>query len=90
MTKTVLIFLGLFSINATANANGFVDWRCKYEWTQECDQQVMEEERFYRSQMLKQAEQQNKILEQNQRLQKRQMRNEEQERSNQEFWRFIQ
>jgi hypothetical protein len=50
----------------------------------------MEEERFYRSQMLKQAEQQNKILEENQRLQKRQLRDEEQERSNQRFWRFIQ
>jgi hypothetical protein len=68
----------------------FVDWHCQYEWTQECDQQVMEEERFYRSQMLKQAEQQNKILEENQRLQKRQLRDEEQERSNQRFWRFIQ
>jgi hypothetical protein len=89
MNKTALIFLGLLSINATAHANGFVDWRCKYEWTQECDQQAMEEERFYRSQMLEQAKEQNRILEKNQRLQQQQLLEERQQREQEEMWRLM-
>jgi hypothetical protein len=93
VVKIALVFIALFSGSAMAQYTGqrssFVDWQCKYEWTPECEQQAMEEERFYRSQMLKQAQEQNEILKENQRLQEEQNFNEQQERHRENMRRWI-
>jgi membrane protein involved in colicin uptake len=98
VVKIALVFIALFSGSAMAQYTGgygsggyvrFVDSHCQYEWTAQCDQQAMEEERFYRSQMLEQAQEQNEILKENQRLQKRQLREQEEQRNQEEMWRLM-
>jgi hypothetical protein len=79
MVKISLIFVTLLSGIVVSSANAYNNSNCNYRWTMDCERMAAQEQRDFQEQMLRQMEEQNRIME-------TQLENQERARRNQEIW----
>ena len=64
MVKISLIFVTLLSGIVVNNANAYYNPDCNYRWTMDCERMAEQEQRDFQEQMLRQMNNQNRLLQQ--------------------------
>lgn len=64
MVKISLIFVALLSGIVVSSADAYYNPDCNYRWTMDCERMAEQEQRDFQEQMLRQMNNQNRLLQQ--------------------------
>lgn len=81
MVKISLIFVTLLSGIVASSADAYYNPDCNYRWTMDCERMAIQEQRDFQEQMLRQMNNQNRLL-------RKQIEEQEKARSKPD-WRYI-